>query len=447
MDFAFRIIGMWNFDVATRSFERFFLRNDEMTTKIIFAKPQTSIQTIQTSKASALVLIFFWTSSLTYSSPSLFKFEHFPMKGCYLLLSTLSMICLAFVEAELTGNVAQIDGRNLIVGGNVVPSNDGVSQDVYPYLVSFRYEVTSFLNITDPFMNENGGGVLIKATNDALIVLTANVQLYEGEKAYIGAYDISRAAEELEEFTIESVESHPDILNRVDDVSSSLILIKLSKPSDPTRYTPITNFNYNASFPSDGTAVTVMGHGQTTAGNFTGVSDEENNIRINEINVLHDVELSYLSAESCKTFNAAQGTTLDFEYGDTFCLVSAEPKSNCFGDGGSPAIIKGTEDPADDILLGFVFLMNGPYCGVVNQTDVYQSIASYKDWIEETAEMLLGPGSNVTTELDDMTMPPTSPSINDGSSKPAPMPNDGSGVRVTMAGCFVLSLAAALALI
>ena len=359
------------------------------------------------------------------------------------------MICLAAVEAELTGKATQSDGRNLVVGGNVVPSNDGVSQDVYPYLVTFRYEVTSFLNSTDPFMNENGGGVLIKATNDALIVLTANVQLYEGEKAYIGAYNISRAAEELEEFTIEAVESHPDILNRVDDVSSSLILVKLSKPSDPTIYTPITNFNYNASFPADGTAVTILGHGQTSAGNFTGVSDEEKSIRINEINVLHDVELSYLSAESCKAFNVAQDTTLNFEYGDTFCLVSSEPKSNCFGDGGSPAIIKGTDDPADDLLLGFVFLGNGPYCGVVNQTDVYQSIATYKDWIEETTEMLLGPGSNVTTDtgMGDMTMPPTSPSIDDGSSTPAPMPKDGSEVRFATAGCFVLSVAAVLALI
>ena len=361
----------------------------------------------------------------------------------FLLLSTLSVLGHANLAEASTDDHTNIrhNERNLIVGGNVVPSSDGVSQSVYPYLVKFRYLVTDFMNITDPFMNENGSGAIIKVTDDALIVLTANVLTYEGEQAYIGAFNITRAVEELEEFTIVSIVAHPDILDRLDTAASSLVMMKLSKPSDPSKYKAITNLNYGPI--ADGTAVTVMGHGQTTPGNLTGVVDLETNQRIDDIDVLHDVELSYLSPESCKAFNDAQNTTLHFGLDDTFCLVSNEAKSNCYGDDGSPAIIKGTDDPADDILLGFVFLGNTPECGVANQTDVYQSIAAYKDWIEETTEILLG---NV---MDNMTMAPSATPVD---ATPAPIPSsdestsEDSASVATIAGGFLVSLATVWAL-
>lgn len=160
------------------------------------------------------------------------------------------------------------------------------------------------------------------------MVLTAAHCIGSFNKIEIGKYMKNDILDESETFVSFSETMHPDY-----DEETTRFDVMVLKLNETSKMGKPVEINRNDYVPSDGTILTVVGMG------YNG--DWELPQAVQETTVEYDVN------SECSEIIDEHGTTLDGDlYPDMLCAGSAG-KDSCYGDSGSPLILKGVTEEYD----------------------------------------------------------------------------------------------------
>lgn len=210
-------------------------------------------------------------------------------------------------------------------------------------------------NYTVALIDSNGldcGGSLIKPG----YVLT-NAYCSSNAKALIGRHDFSDSNEEYEEIDVEYGVIHPDYNCRTWE--NAIAVFKLVQDSV---YTPV-DFDTGSVEISAGANVTLLGWGLTEYEEDAAASD-----------VLREGTGEVVSNADCDEALDDEATD------DMMCASKNEKDFSCFGDGGGPLIIKGS-DAASDVQVG-ISSWGYKDCDVEGKPGVYTRVSEFTEFIE-----------------------------------------------------------------
>ena len=174
------------------------------------------------------------------------------------------------------------------------------------------------------------GGSLISED----MVLTAAHCSGSFDKIEIGKYKKNDITDVSEEFESDFEIVHPDYDD--DTTRFDIMLIKLSGRS--TLAKPV-RINRDKGVPSNGSMLTVIGMGYNANWELP--------------NVFQEASVQYQINDQCDDIVDEYGITLDGDlYPDMLC-AGFEGRDSCYGDSGSPLVIKGDNDN-EDIQIGVV---------------------------------------------------------------------------------------------
>jgi trypsin len=248
------------------------------------------------------------------------------------------------------------DTRHLIIGGS------DVLQGRYPYMAE----------ITNSTGHNQCGGTLIAPD----IVLTAAhcaSVIHHGGDIQVGHYSKTTNHDYyIETFTVKRQVVHPSYSTRT-MLRYDFLLLFLDRPSS---HDPIRMINDDIAIPSvDGMSLHVMGWGRTNP--FSPLTSS----------VLQEVEVKYVPNEKCVTSAGYIGPVIGTYHGliqeDHICATDIGEDA-CYGDSGSPLIIKGHDENGDmDVLVGIVSW--GFACVHNDFPGVYGRVSLVYDWIRNNA--------------------------------------------------------------
>ena len=156
----------------------------------------------------------------------------------------------------------------------------------------------------------------------------------------------------VETLAVDAEFPHPDYqaTNRLNDI----MLVKLT---DPSALSPVVELNFDASIPTVGEVVTVIGFGDTTEGGETS-------------NELLTVNVDTYADDFC--FNLYNS----FVPERSICAgTAAGGRDSCQGDSGGPLLT------ADNVQVGIV--SNGNGCGRPDIPAIYTEVAGFESYIRE----------------------------------------------------------------
>jgi secreted trypsin-like serine protease len=197
------------------------------------------------------------------------------------------------------------------------------------------------------------------------MVLTAAHCVNGFDSIAFNRYNLSDDSEIIEVFGAKRRIIHPRYSFRTDQFD--VALIKLN--GNVTLIDPI-RINDSPDLLEPGAILTVVGWGATRVGRNS----------IDYPNILREVDLDYVPNSKCRKIPGERGFQLGNLLTEDMMCAGDEGKDSCYGDSGSPLILKG-ESPEEDVQVGVVswgLECAGPIPGV------YSRVSRTYDWIRKT---------------------------------------------------------------
>jgi len=255
-----------------------------------------------------------------------------------------SQLCVVASSVSLRGgndNERELNTR--IINGNKA------TEGRYSYAVSLQDTVGHFC-----------GGSLIAPD----VVLSAAHCAGSDYKAIIGRHELKTS--DGDEVNVKDEMMHPDYDRDTTDNDFMLVFLERSTTED------VELVQLSPSVISEGTAVTVMGWGDTH-------KDEA----IKELAAeLMEVEVTVITNDECE-LSKSDEIGFEYDYNDQItenmmCAKSVEVKDSCQGDSGGPLVIRST---SGDVQVGVVSWGIG--CAHNDFPGVYARVSAKYDWIRE----------------------------------------------------------------